>query len=376
MNKIGLLTFYISNYGSVLQAYSTKTFLAKHGYTPVPLKKVPFGEDPRDVEESMTRHPEGKSDFDKFMASLSTNKSRLSNRSLELINDFIENEIAPQECTMDELRSYGVSKDFYAFITGSDQVWNCTLGMLSPIYYLKFVPPAKRIALAPSFGANNVPSYLKEDLKEVLSEYNYLSAREDEGVKIIKDISGHDAIRLADPTLLITTDEWREFAKKPEQNGYVFLHFLDEPNDIALDAIKQFASESGMDIICFSTRYESIDKIEGIKIVDGSPMDYVGLIDNANLVLTDSFHTTMFSINMDTPFYSFDRQYVHGVSQVSRITTALNMYHLSDRLIMSFDNDIKVDDYGINTDYSSVKDEERSRISQYLLKALKEIENV
>ena len=113
MNKIGILTFYISNYGSVLQAYSTKTFLAKHGYTPVPLKKVPFGEDPRDVEESMTRHPEGKSDFDKFMASLSTNKSRLSNRSLELINDFIENS---ESCTSIEIEIIPKKKQYGKFI--------------------------------------------------------------------------------------------------------------------------------------------------------------------------------------------------------------------------------------------------------------------
>ncbi len=373
MGKIGLVTFFISNYGSVLQAYATKTFLQENGYEPVLLRKDTFGEDPADIEANKLRHPEFYEDFQKFMASLTNNDSLVANRSISLIDDFIRNELSPEGYPMDKLREIALSDEFDAFIVGSDQVWNCTLGMLSPLYFLLFVPPGKRIALAPSFGSNSVPEYLTDDLRNVLNDYAYLSAREDEGVKIIRDITGREVKRLADPTVFLTDDQWREFENADEDRGYLLLHFLNAPNRVALKNIKMIADKTRMRIKCFATGYKEFDDIPGIEHVDGGPRDYVGAIDNAGLVCTDSFHTTMFSINLNTDFYCFDRQYTHGISQVSRITTVLKRYGLMDRLILNDDNSVCTDDFHIHTTYGDIKERERDDLTAYLLDAVQSI---
>ena len=374
MKKVGLITFFHSNYGSVLQAYATKTFLQKNGYEPVLIKKDTFGEDVADIEANKQKHPEFIKDFQNFMDSLSKNNAIVSEQSMQQIDAFVKNELKPEPFSMDELRSLAKSDKFLAFITGSDQVWNCTLGMLSPLYFLLFAPPEKRIALCPSFGSNRVPDYLREDLKAVLNDYKRLSVREDEGVALIKDITGRDAQRLADPTLLLTPDEWRSFAHTAGNNkkGYLLLHFLNAPNAIAMKAIRTLMKKTGLPVKCFATRHQEFSELEGIELLDGGAEDYVHYINHAGLVCTDSFHTTMFSINLDTDFYTFDRQYVHGVSQISRITTVLNQYGLMDRLILKEKDLSALNDTGIAKNCKEMKDTERERLQTYLLQSLSE----
>ena len=376
MKKVGLITFFHSNYGSVLQAYATKTFLQKNGYEPILIMKDTFGEDAADIEENKQRHPEFIKDFQNFMDSLSNNNAIVSEQSMQQIDAFVKNVLKPTPFSMDELRSLAKSDEFLAFITGSDQVWNCTLGMLSPLYFLLFAPPEKRIALCPSFGASRVPAYLREDLKAVLNDYTRLSVREDEGVALIKEITGRDAQRLADPTLFLTPDEWRSFAHTAgrDKKDYLLLHFLNAPNAIALKAIRTLMEKTGLPVKCFATRHQEFSELEGIELLDGGAEDYVRYINHADLVCTDSFHTTMFSINLDTDFYSFDRQYVHGVSQISRITTALNHYGLTDRLILEVKDLAAINDPRITKNCKATKNAEREGLQTYLLSSIRTLE--
>ena len=208
-----------------------------------------------------------------------------------------------------------------------------------------------------------------------MNEYETLSAREEEGVAIIKDITGRDAARLADPTLLLTPEEWRKFAgvSDSDDTGYLLLHFLNAPNPVAMKNIRFLADQTGLPVKCFATRHNEFSDIEGIELVDGGARDYVRTIHNAGLVCTDSFHTTMFSINLGTDFYSFDRQYVHGVSQISRITTVLNRYGLMERLILNEEDTLDLEHLRITTDCTATKDAERQAIQSYILNELKRV---
>lgn len=376
MKKIGLVTFFRSNYGSALQCYATKVFLEKKGYETVLIEKTPWGEDEEDIEYNKQRHPEFFEDFQKFMKSLTGNNAIVSSKSMDLIDTFVNDVLCPQKYTLGELREIAAGDEFDAFVVGSDQVWNCTLGMLSPLYFLLFAPEKKRITLCPSFGANNVPVYLRDDLRDVLNTYRDLSAREEEGVAIIKDITGREAKRLPDPTLLLTDEEWRTFSKEnvkePDPGeDYILLHFLNEPNEVAISSIRKLIKETGKSVKCFATRYEVFENLEGLELLDGGPADYITSIDKAGLVLTDSFHTTMFSINLESNFYTFDRQYVHGVSQISRITTALKRYGLMDRLILEAEDMKRMDDsIVVQFENSKEKIKERESIQNYLMGAL------
>lgn len=371
MAKVALITLYIYNYGSILQAYSTKTFLEKNGFTPVLIRKDPEIFEEYEVEESKIRHPEFINDFNGFMESLKHNDSLVPEQSLQKMAEFVENTLQVKTYTMDQLKRAAVTDEFDNFIIGSDQVWNTTVGMVSEFYFLRFAPPQKRIALCPSFGADTVHDYLREDLAEVLNEYERLSSREDEGAAIIKDLTGREVPRLSDPTIFLTAEEWKDFAgtSDGDETGYLMLHFLDRPNETAIKNIKHIVKNTGMPVKCFTDMYEEFSDIEGMEHVTGGPREYIKAIVNAELVCTDSFHTSIFSINLGTDFFTFDRQYVHGVSQISRIRTLLKRYGLSDRLIMG-ERLVDTDDMAITVDTEPAKTQERAAISEYLLDAL------
>jgi hypothetical protein len=82
----------------------------------------------------------------------------------------------------------------------------------------------KRIAYAPSFGVSEIADEHKENYKEWISGIHKLSVREDDGAKIIKDLTGRDAPVLVDPTLLLTKEKWmtisKEAVNKPKGNIY------------------------------------------------------------------------------------------------------------------------------------------------------------
>lgn len=386
MKKIGLVTFFWSNYGSALQCYATKHFLRENGYDVTLIRKVPFGEEADAIEENRKRHPEFWEDFQKFMKSLSENSSLMSEASLNLIDRFTEQVLCPEEFTYTQLEEAGRLDEYAAFIVGSDQVWNVTIGMVSPIFFLLFAPPKKRIALCPSFGLEQVPPYLTEDLRKVLNEYSRLSAREDAGVRIIRQITGRGAERLPDPTVFLTPAQWRSFAgmedEQKKEGDYLLLHFLNKPNDLALKHISQLIRETGWKVKCFSTWYPEYEELKKVQLPDGSmcdltfaeggPEDYVRSIGNAGLVCTDSFHTTMFSMNLETSFYSYDRQYAHGVSQVSRLVTALTYYGLMDRLILSEDALENSGAQQLAFHIDEKRDLEREHIRRYLLEELQQ----
>ena len=68
-------------------------------------------------------------------------------------------------------------------------------------------------------------------------------------------------------------------------------------------------------------------------ICDAGPKEFIGLIKNAKCVCTDSFHGSIFSLNLNTNFYTFLK--IAGgekASDNSRIAGVLKTFGLEDRL--------------------------------------------
>lgn len=343
MKKVGIVSFWRNNYGSALQTYATKHTLNKLGFQVDVLNERYQG-------IGKYRHyiiEKGKlcvlilkyRGFLKYhikdLKSRKGGKSNLSPKSAEMIELFVQSKLQPHEYSYKHLSQYAREQDVVAVIAGSDQVWNCSRGYLSSYYFLKFVPNDKKIAFAPSFGISDIPDFLRKNLESSLNDFRRLSVREYQGQEIIKKITGRDATRLPDPTVLLDESKWRAFSSKCSviKEKYILLHFIDEPNNIALDSIKKIAANTKLPIICFAYYHDTLENFSDVYFIDGSPEEYVKYIDMANVVLTDSFHTAMFSINLNTNFLAFDRQYHHISSQSSRLLTLLKLYDYEDHFI-------------------------------------------
>ena len=104
-----------------------------------------------------------------------------------------------------------------------------------------------------------------------------------------------------------------------------------------------------MPVVALPYKIPALNELGKIQYVDAGPAEFLTLIDNAKVVLTDSFHGTAFSINFNKSFLTFDRQYGSNQSQASRIRDMLKIFGLSDYFITD-ENDYKL----MEIDYASV----------------------
>ena len=126
--------------------------------------------------------------------------------------------------------------------------------------------------------------------------------------------------------------------------------------------IEDFAKEKNLKVINLLDK-----KNKFIYSVD--PSEFVYLIDNCELMCTDSFHGCVFSIILNTPFVVFERK-SKGKSMNSRIDTLLKLFSMQDRLANNITSNSKA--FEMNFDnVESVLEKERKRAKEFLKNAIK-----
>lgn len=208
-------------------------------------------------------------------------------------------------------------KDEYKwFSVGSDQVWNPnylgTMGFRSPWFFLKFVHPQQRIALSPSIGLDRLSNYQALLLRWGTAGFSRISIREERGRQLIYEATGRDATVICDPTLVVTPKVWRSIANDsltPKQ-PYILEYLLGESNSEAKCVLDELDSGGAKILICLSDQARDGEP-------DAGPSEFISLVDNAEHVITDSFHAAVFASILNTPLTIVHRE--GGKSMFSRL---------------------------------------------------------
>ena len=178
---------------------------------------------------------------------------------------------------------------------------------------------------------NELPESAKKQYRKLLQGLDSISVREDVGVEIVKNISGRNATKVVDPTLLLTKGEWQTVAKydKVPEEKYILLYVLKDSEYIKQTALT-LRDKTGLQIvrICKGAFKQDKPSDDIIDIIDAAPDDFLGLIEKAEIVLTNSFHGTVFSILFERDFYTILKR---NVENNSRQTSLLNALHI-DRI--------------------------------------------
>ena len=334
-NKVLLTTVFSGyNYGSSLQALAGKTILKELGYDCqlVAMKSLVKGRDIRLkklltilVRSLMLRGKNGSKSLSIYQNSY--NKTMIGD-SASLFIRFSDEYLQPNYLSWDGMKK--AAKEAVACFAGSDQIWNSSTMYVDPMYYLRFAPAEKRVALAPSFGRDFVADYNKEKIGKWISEFAYLSVREDSGVKLIKEMTGREAIQLVDPTLMVDGETWKNILGiDDKESNYILAYFLDKPSELARKAITELRAALKYEVIAIPYQFDDMSYCD--KMVSSGTIEFLDLINNAKCVLTDSFHGTAFSINLHTPFYVFSRAYGTAHSQNSRVESILKKVKMQAR---------------------------------------------
>ena len=267
----------------------------------------------------------------------------IDERKVKKFDDFVAANFIQSFYNPDEIDEMAASDKFDKFICGSDQIWCTTTLYPDPMMYLRFVPKEKRVAYAPSLGRNYIPNYNKKILKKFINDVPCLSVREDEGHRLIKELTGRDALVVADPTLLLKSTDWDKLKIDIETpDNYVLCYFLDEPSQEVKTSVCQYAYESDKDIIILGTMDNLDYHKDRVHHPIAGPGEFLSLIGKAKMVITDSYHGMLFAINYHKKFWSVERAYSQ-FDQSSRQLTVLSRLGMEERYVKKNINFTDVD---------------------------------
>lgn len=229
---------------------------------------------------------------------------------------------------------YDGSLDDDIYCVGSDQVWNYQKGYSILPFLLDFVQKGKKISFASSFGLSSLSKEAEKVFKLYLSKFDALAVRETQAAELLAPLLGRKVDVVLDPTLLLNKKEWQEVADYglcPKER-YLLLYVVTiKPCKYAIDLAERIAKEKSLKIVRLFRSAAIYDaKSSMINLPEAGPSDFVGLLEKADFVVTNSFHGTVFSINFQVPFYTVIKS---GKNTNSRLQSVLDKLKMRNRLL-------------------------------------------
>lgn len=360
VKKIGILTFHKSvNYGSVLQAFALSDLLSKRGYDVeiIDYEPASYSTQYRIFEENTTIH------------NIAANIRRLSVfdilwKQKKGFEQFREKYLPMSSYKFTKSSSaQEFSKYYDVVICGSDQIWNVTAKDCDPIFFLPGKQSYKKIAYAASVNTATYNEDICDDqLRKNILDFDYISIREHSGAEKVSQFMNTDKqVKVQpDPSLLQTKEVFAAIAsKRIVEKPYIFMYCANyqESTIRAAKKVSKLLNKPVYTVlVCRSATQIAKLKKSGIRIIrdKNRPEDFLSFIMNSDLVLSDSFHGTAFSIIFEKKFFSVN-DYINGkYVDDERICNILGEVGIPERYIK--EDDIQNLDFQKEIDYTVVTD--------------------
>jgi len=372
---VGVITFFdSSNYGQLLQVYSTSAVVKSMGYDcevinrssgnipkePLFITLVKYALRVCSGGFSVLRKTLASGKVKKEYASFNTKYTTELSVQKNMFDIFRDNKLKVGKTVYTNTKSISANPPVYdAYICGSDQIWNpnAIFAQSKHEYFLTFAPQGKRVAYAPSFSVEKLPRNCIPSYKKWVSQIPYLSCREIAGVQIIKELTGLDAMHVLDPSLLLEQTAWDELI------GDAKVVIPDEPYILCYILGIKTEYESFVDSVVQAKGYRVItlptitdgERFKHTNLFEAGPAEFVALIKHAAFIVTDSFHGVAISMLYNKPFRVFQRDdgMPEKANMFSRIDSLLTMCKIDMQVANAatvFSEDmLKIDFGGANT---------------------------
>ena len=285
MTRICMMTFlHNDNYGSILQAWALQRTLQDMGFDAVHIDYAPSrqekirnllmsGNSPKLILEGMR-------------------KKSATGKMHGGFDEFRRAHIRTTAVCRDHAALDRAAEAFDVLVCGSDQIWSPV--WLNPAYFLDFTDKPK-VSYAPSLGVKDMPGTAKQrKMARLVKRFSAVSVREQEGAALIKRLTGLEAVVLPDPVMLVSKEAWQSVIDKDvPQEKYILCYFIGD-NPSYWEKVAEVAAQEQCAV-------RVIPRTEGARNSgypleeDVPPQRWLGLIDGAARVVTDSFHGATFS---------------------------------------------------------------------------------
>lgn len=297
--KIGIITFHrAANYGAMLQCFALKSILKSLGYDSAEV--IDYRN--RVIENyynykwssclrSVSFSPSG---IKQFLCSVLY--TYLCKRRLQNFRSFENKYLTPSSLPY---------KYYDYIIFGSDQIWNVGITHDDETYFGNIdAEKVKKISYAGSLGHGNLETFKSKI--ELLKQFKAIGVRETPLKQILADLGINSSCCL-DPTLLLTSECWLNHLHLPQKQlkkEPSLLVYCIRDKDRTLKAAKKLAVQMKLKVVLL----EAIDTLDLRGIGNNAsyygPREFVRCFSEADYIITDSFHGTVFSILFHKPFIS------------------------------------------------------------------------
>lgn len=354
--KVFTVTFLIKNYGSLLQTYALQTCLKEFGAEPVIIVQKYNGKRSRILTLlSILKPVKHYSLIQRIKKHIHVRKYSEKNKKLE---EFRKQNISVIQISDKESFLHMIA-DNDIFLAGSDQIWSMAQSPLSPWYTLQWTKNVKnkRYSYAASIGLSALSQDQILSYSNNLSSFEIISLREKHAISLLTPLFPNRVRQDLDPTLLYDASFWRIIeSKRLIDEPYIFVYML-RPDKNVIKLARRVAKDLKCKIL-----YTGLlaDNYRGVTTICNAGIeDFLSYIDNAEAVIVNSFHGTVFSVLFEKPFLS-----VKVASTSSRVESFLSMVGLMSQYVENVNQD-----YSLSVNYTNVRqvlEKERQKSLNYL----------
>jgi len=325
--KVAIVTFRFKNFGTLLQSLGLQEALHKVGIDDVEILDFPnkSGHSGKaalmeTMKEQMGTYGIIKGTFRSIKEVIYVLRSRLDLKKdhtaeIQLRESYyeqFENKYLklskPMTCNDLRDKEFVKSLPYNCYIAGSDQIWNEKYTSCLDVFFLKYMPTdTLRMSYAGSFGRTFLEDDKKPMFSELIKNIDPFLVRE-QGAKVIADeISGRESYLVPDPTLLHDKAFWLKYAEKPELfegNDYILVYSLNHDLSIYKEALR-IGKQLNKKVVAMKRHfcppyYKDIEWLYAL-----GPQHFIWMINNAAMVITNSFHAEVFSLILNRPCYPY-----------------------------------------------------------------------
>lgn len=356
--KTAFITIHVGfNFGSVLQTIATSRILEDAGTEPVCINYIP----PRVTEKRYWK--EGLTSpvrftrrllFYPFHCVTKRNYSRYLAKHCRLTKPIYNEDDFARVCPW---------ADYY--ISGSDQIWNYKHNEGIDKHYFFDGINGNKIAFASSIGMTEIPEEYADYMKQTLKHYSAISVRESSAVELLSQW-GIKSTHLIDPTLMLNKETWAHYASErliKESYIFVYLPYNVKDKETIYNSVRKIAGDKHK-VVSFSWDHQK-DKYADKTITFADPGDILSLFIYADQVVTNSFHGTAFSINLNKQFW------VYMPSHFStRLLSIIELCDLNNRILEGVISDGQLNEKVDFAEANRILDAERENAIRFIKEAL------
>lgn len=353
--KVGIISMQrVVNYGSFLQAYSLKNTIEKLGHE---VEFVDYKVEKPVVknEQEVPNAPVKKDGF--FKKAFRYAWEHRSKKSRKLRNFYRAKMHLTQKYNQEFLPLLGITSEFKynlsedVIVIGSDEVFNC-LQSNKDVGFSKELFGAdanakKVISYAASFGTTTVEGLEKYEIKNEVANYlrkfDAISVRDVNSIEVIKNLLDIEPYYHIDPVLLCDYEGLVPETVTLKDYMIVYAYGSRITEDEA-KAINAFAKKKNLKVVTIG----ETNRFEWDHLLL-TPFEVLAYFKNADYIVTDTFHGTIFSLKYSKQFATIIRE-----SNKQKLSDLLNRFELNDRTVTNINDLEKV--LNVKTDYSKVSE--------------------